>query len=106
MAITASDVKDILDTSLTDSEINAYISQAGQLVDDEQTKTWLAAHLIRISKDREAEKESVGDHSVTYSGESGLGLDSTRYGQMAQMFDTDGELPTGGKAAEIDITSW
>jgi len=105
MAIDASDVKDILDTDLADATIETFISQAGELVSDETVQTWLSAHLIAVSRDRTADKESVGDHSITFSGETGLGLDSTHFGQMAQQFDTDGELKNA-KTADVNISSW
>lgn len=107
MSVNASDVKDILDTDLADADVTKYITQAGEMVTDDTVKTWLAAHLIRISRDREVDEEEVDDHSITYSGKTtGLGLDSTRYGQMAQMFDDDGELPSGGRTATVVVSDW
>jgi len=105
MSVDPSDVKDIMDTDLSDTDVNTYISQAGELVEDDTVKTYLSAHLIAVTRDRVADKESVGDHSITFSGETGLGLDSTHWGQMAQQFDTDGELQ-GAKTSSINITSW
>lgn len=105
MSISVSDVTDILDTDVDDGAIQTYISQAGKLVSNDNAKTWLTAHLIRTSKDKGVDSEKINDVSIDYVGETGLGLDSTRYGQMAKLFDVEDELPTG-KSSQVDISGW
>jgi len=106
MSVGTSDVKAILDTDLGNTAIQTYISQAGSLAGNDNSQTYLTAHLITVTRDRVADKEEVGDRSVTYSGETGLGLDSTDYGQMAQQFDTEGSLDPAKEASLSISGSW
>lgn len=113
---TATEVKEIITTSLTDAAIDNYINVATDMVDelDEDTtltdsrliliEQWLTAHLIAITKERQGSKEKVGDAEITYSGKFGMNLQSTTYGQTAAMLDTSGTLAQLGKK-KIDITA-
>ena len=108
-------VKEIIPTSLTTSQISAYIDISNTIVTNnvtcglgadvlEEIERWLAAHLISITQERQAKKEKVGEAEITYQGEYGVGLKSTTYGQTALMLDTCGGLANLGKKA-INITS-
>jgi len=111
---TAVDVKAIIKTKLTESEVTPYVTSANILVtqalgssglsDDVLTEIerWVAAHMIAVTKTRQATDEKAGTASVKYSGQYGANLSSTTYGQMALTLDTTGILATlGGKAAWI-----
>lgn len=99
----AEDVKEIIDTSLTDSQIKAFINTANNLVEQylagsslascilEDIEKFLTAHLIHL-RDPRVEKESFGDVSQTYQGETGMGLEATQYGQMVTALDQTGKL--------------
>jgi hypothetical protein len=77
---TESDVKGVIDTDLSTSEINNYLEDAefdaeqeikdyaNKLTSTEKTQLekYLAALYIVTMKDRRAEKSSVGDSSITY----------------------------------------
>jgi hypothetical protein len=110
------DVRDILTTTMMDSQIAAHINTA-HLVTDRITglttatltaiELWLSAHLAAIT-DPELAGESVGgEWSVKYNVKTpGEGLKATRYGQQAMELDTTGTLAeSGGKAAVFQVMS-
>lgn len=113
----ASDVKVIIDTDLTDSQIEGFIDAANLLVEEElgdsdlsaslltEINKWLAAHLLS-SRDQRVAKEAINDVSITYQGEYGLGLNSTSYGQQVLVLDSTGTLNNLGKKGNLTITSW
>jgi len=110
--VTALEVKDILDTDLSDSVVEAFINDASNLIDElfeDETgvsdellasiEKWVAAHFVAI-RDQRPKSEKVGDASITYHGTSGKGLEFTPYGQQALLLDTTGRLKSiGGKRA-------
>lgn len=105
---TVAKVKEILDTALTDPQVDNYIDIANTMVTNNVTcglsatvlaeiERWLAAHLISITQERLGIKEKVGDAEITYTGVFGEGLKSTSYGQTVLMLDTCGGLANLGK---------
>ena len=106
---TATAVKVIMDTTLSDTIVDRFISIASLSVDDvlngsglgdsllAEIECWLAAHLIASTRDRTTETEKVGDASVKYSGLFGKGLEATLYGQMVKTLDTTGAYASSGK---------
>lgn len=62
----------------------------------ELIERWLAAHFYAIRDPRVA-NESAGGVSASYESRVDLGLNLTRYGQMAMMLDTNGGL------AKLDV---
>lgn len=101
--VTVEQVKAIFPTSLVDGEIAAHIDTAHVVVDRRlkgrrgmtepqlvQVERWLAAHFACMADPRTT-SEKIGDGSVTHEGQSGLGLDHTRYGQQAKLL-ADGLL--------------
>lgn len=112
MRTTATKVKDIIDTELTDSRVNAFITSANKVVDrllindyDEVTltdiETWLTAHFIASTFERQAIKEKAGPVEQTFSDTFGTHLESTAYGQIAASLDTKGKLANLGKRAIV-----
>ncbi len=105
--ISPDDVKKILDTALTDAEINAYINSAEVLVNSLLTDTadalkqeiilWLTAHMIASTREQQISEAGAGPARVKYQGQTGLGLDSTQYGQQAKILDTSGALSSLGR---------
>lgn len=91
MAIDSGDVKDILDTDLTVSEINPFLDDAKSLDLNDRATVWLTAHLVSMY-DKRVDRETSGPIRASYEGETGMGLESTRYGQMALFFDDSGTL--------------
>lgn len=117
MAITPSDVKEIMDTNLADASLQRHIDASTRLVDREldgedqdvkdDVNLYLSAHFAATQEPR-AESASVGDASVTYQGDSEMGFKSTRYGQQALMLDPTGNLENladGNKAASLTFYS-
>jgi len=107
MALTnITDVKAILDnTTLSDTIITSYISAASTFVTGalgtstvlttaqlKEIERWVAAHMISVTRERTAKKEEAGGAKVEYTGEFGVGLQSTSYGQMAIALDVTGVL--------------
>ena len=112
---TATEVKEIISTELTDPQITAYIGIANSIVTNnvtcglsasalEEIERWLTAHLISITQERQVKKEKLGEAELTYAGQYGTGLKSTSYGQMVLMLDTCGGLANLGKKA-INLTA-
>jgi len=109
-----SDVKEILDTNLTDPEIESYITIANLMVNSNlsssglsdsvltEIEKWLTAHLIKSTKERQAQEVEIGDAREKYGsfgryGSIGEGLATTSYGQMVTLLDTTGTLKNTGK---------
>jgi len=105
-------VKDIINTSLDDSVIASYIDMANRMVtevlsDDTSLSSailtdiecWLTAHLIEVTRERRAQREQIGDASITYTGVFGSGLNATPYGQTVKLLDTTGKMSRIGKIA-------
>lgn len=100
--VVAADVKNILDTSLEDADINAYIGAAIALVDSVvgtvtdalkfEIVRWLAAHLIASTREQQIAEATAGPASVKFQGHTGLGLNSTQYGQQVKVLDASGKL--------------
>lgn len=113
--VTATEVKAIMDgVTLADSVIDSYITGANELVTHnlgssslpvgilKEIERWLSAHLVAITRERQAKKEGAGGASIEYTGEWGSGLRSTSFGQMAMALDTTGTLAgLEGKSAGI-----
>lgn len=113
--VTATEVKVIIATSLSDTAVDAYIAIANPMVTNTVTcglsaavlkeiERWLTAHLISITKDRMTTDEKLGEASVKYSGVFGEGLKSTSYGQMVLDLDTCGQFGNLGMK-DIKITA-
>lgn len=103
-------VKAVITTSLSAAEVLAtFIPVASDMVDelDDDTdmddtrltniETWLTAHLIAMSKERQAVDEKLGDATVKYGAKLGMHLEATTYGQVALQLDTSGTLKRLGK---------
>lgn len=100
--VTVAEVKEIIDTSKSDTIISACILGADTLVNSvlgtgsadilKEIERWLAAHLIAISWERQALKEEAGTAKITYTGVYGAGLSSTSYGQMVKTLDATGTM--------------
>ena len=95
---TATEVKAIIDTSLTDSDVDSYVDDANSVVkdalgsEDKMLTKWLAAHLMAATRERQVRTEEALDASVGYVGSTGMGLDATLYGQQVKAMDTSGKL--------------
>lgn len=104
MAVTAADVRMLIDTSIEDTVIDFHATQAIAFLDSitwndtldatvrSNLELWMTAHFIAISIDRTAMKEKVGESSIDYVQEFGTGLNATRYGQMAISLDPTNTL--------------
>jgi len=104
MRTTVDDVIDILDnTELDDSVIEKYINSANVFVTGTlgttlseailtEIEKWMAAHMIVSTRERMSKDEGAGGAYIKWSGQWGMGLNFTPYGQMAVALDTTGVL--------------
>lgn len=104
----STDVSAIMNTNLSSDQIDVYISSASLLIDANLTaegysttllteiERWLVAHLISITRERQASKVKIGDVSETY-GKVGMRLDATTYGQHVLLLDSHGKLKQLGQ---------
>ena len=118
--VSATAVKDIIDTDLTVGQINAFINAANLVVTTQlasaglgetlltEIEKWLTAHLLS-TRDQRTESESVGGgggYSVRFQGKTSMGLDATIYGQQVKLLDTSGTLARLGlKTARLNVIS-
>ena len=105
--VTNAEVKEIIDTELTEAQVAPFVEIANLIVTDRLTgehstallkeiERWLAAHFAAI-RDPRAKSEKTADASATYYGNAGLGLNHTPYGQQVLAMDTTGILASLGK---------
>lgn len=108
LRVTPDEVKEIIDTDLTDPRITAFITGANQVVttllaDDHEAdvlkeiERWLSAHNIATTIERQAIHEVAGPAEQRFSDVFGKYLESTTYGQTASALDTTGKLSSLGK---------
>ena len=102
-------LKNIIDPELSDTIVEAYINSATRLIDTAFTdgvlgeeilteiEMWLAAHMIASTREQQTAEAKAGQTSVKYQGQTGLGLDSTMYGQTVKILDTTQRLADLGK---------
>ena len=112
---TATAVKQILETDLTDTELEAFISGATEVVTEvigsdtslsgdlkTEIERWLTAHMIASTREQQLSEAEAGPASAKFQGKTGLGLDSTMYGQTVKMLDATGKFAAlGGKMASM-----
>jgi hypothetical protein len=115
---TPAEVKRIIDTDLTDDDVNAYISGATEIVtsilgtdttiSDElkcNIEMWLAAHLIASTREQQIQSAGAGGAKVTYQGQTGIGLNATLYGQQVLVMDTTGKMAAALSKQKASITA-
>lgn len=107
---TATKVKQIIETDLSDVIVEGYITGANSTVTSvlgndttvsdlqkEEIERWLTAHMIASTRQRQLEKGEAGSASATYGGKFGMGLDSTLFGQNVKAMDHTGKLASLGR---------
>lgn len=97
------DVREIMDTSLTDIQLEAFIMAANLLINEKlassghsdellfEIERWLTAHLAH-ARERITTSESMGGASESYATQIGLGLNGSFYGQHVKLLDSTGIL--------------
>ena len=107
---TADNVNEVIQTALTDTQIEALIAHANRIVTARlggeglttavltDIETWLTAHLIAIGKERAPVGEKIDDVWLTYLKYSTTEfLSSTSYGQYVLLLDTSGKMQVAQK---------
>lgn len=100
---TSADVLAIMDTNLTESQVNPFLTMANLMVDNKllsaglssatlvQVEKFLAAHFACIISPYAIE-ETIGPAKDKTGYKGGEGLKATPYGETAMMLDTSGSL--------------
>jgi hypothetical protein len=110
VGLDADAVKEIIDSDLTDQQINAFINMAyyatlplvGNLTrcggGDAlcEIQKLLAAHFLTMFERQTTQESVAGEWSVSYMGKAGEGYKSSLYGQNALMMDCSGQLGRAG----------
>lgn len=95
----------VLDTELDDDQIDPFIQTANIMVTEylagsdcglsdallKEIETYLAAHFVTL-RDRIVKSEAADGVKFDYQGATDMGLDSSQYGQTAQILDSCGKL--------------
>lgn len=101
--VTATEVKQIIETSFEDTMVNAFIAGATAVIDTalgtsglsdalmKEIERWMAAHLV-AQRERQLLKAGASGAFVEYVGVFEMGLNGTQYGQTAMALDTTGTL--------------
>jgi len=112
--VTATEVKAIIETDLSDVEVAPFMTMATLIVDEQladsdysddrlkEIERWLAAHFVAMRDPRTA-SESVAGMNDSFEGQTGKGYDFTRFGQQALLLDTGGHLSNKARAASIAV---
>jgi hypothetical protein len=99
----AADVTAIIDTTLTEPQVDAFIEAAHQIVEHNlsgsslstkllvEIERYIAAHLITL-RDPRVSSEGADGLSFRYQGTTGEGLRASHYGQTAITLDPTGTL--------------
>ena len=112
------EVQKIISTELDVLEINAFITAANAFVDGnllgkglsvlqlKEIERWMAAHFIASTREQQAQSEGAGGANIKYQGVTGMGLNSTFYGQQAIILDSSGtllDISGGRKIASVYV---
>lgn len=114
--VSIDDLKNILDTELTDEQLYAFINTAHVMVEEVLTSTalssdllteiemWLSAHYACIREQRASEESIGAEYRVKYQGTTDMGLKATTYGQQALALDYTGTLANlSAKKASLTV---
>ena len=106
---TVQKVRSILDTSVEDNTVTSWMDIASTLVDDiedadpsvsdsrlAKVEKVLTAHMVSTQDQRQS-SVSGASRSVEYQGETGLGINGTKYGQQAVALDPTNTLANMSK---------
>lgn len=106
---TVQKVRSILDTNVEDNAVTSWMDIASTLVDDiadadptvsdsrlAKIEKVLTAHLVSTQDQRHA-ATSGASRSVEYQGETGMGIEGTKYGQQAVALDPTNTLANMSK---------
>ncbi len=109
------DIREILDTELSDASLRAFISAANMTInrillnstytEDElfEIERWLSAHFA-VSREKPVSSESALGASESYSISVAMGLDGSFYGQQVKILETEGIL--AGRERRRAQVSW
>ena len=107
--VSEAEVKQIIETSLSDPIVLAFINTANRLVTKhlegedchdadslKDVELYLSAHFVAL-RQRKKTGQKIDDASDSYAGSFGRGLDFTQYGQTTKQFDCSGVLESLGQ---------
>ena len=117
MRTTATAVKEIMTTRLTETEILPFLSTANALVTAhlgssglsdallEEIEKYLAAHFASI-RSKYGIRTKIGEADTWTGYKGGPGLDATPYGETAKMLDTTGTLENLLGKGTVDVATF
>ena len=109
--VIVSEVENILDTGLTETQVQAFITTSESLIkevfssstiDDDlihQITIWVSAHYIASTRTQQLRSAEAGGAKAEFQGSTGRLFQSTFYGQVALTLDHTGTL------SELDRTN-
>jgi len=110
--VTATEVKEIVETTIIDAEVDTFIIVAnlttnrvnteGGITDAatlKEIERWLSAHFVRI-RDIASASEKAGPVAQSFQYKVDLNFNQTQYGQQALILDYSGTLASLQKQAE------
>lgn len=112
--VTAAEVKEIIDTDLTATQVESFIPGANLIVTNmcgyaydadvlKELERWLAAHLVSIRDPTKSafisQKADTVEQKYQLTAASPVGLATTRYGQQVLILDYLGKMADLGKTS-------
>lgn len=106
---TVDDIKDVFDTTLSDTQLTAFMNDANLFVTEELVglgmsndrleaiEKYLACHFASLRDVRTSQENIASEWSFTVQGKTGMHLDATFYGQQAKLLDSTGTLDKLGE---------
>lgn len=112
--VTVTEVKQIIDidSTILDADIDVHINAANRIItkyvtasemstaDLKECERWLSAHFVAMGRDPISDEEKAGPVGETKGHRLEVGLNNTRYGQMAMVIDTSGALAMLSKGSK------
>ena len=112
--VTATEVKQIIDvdSNILEADLTIHINAANRIItkvvtssemstdDLKECERWLAAHFIAMGRDPISNIEKAATVGETKGHRLDLGLNNTRFGQMAMAIDTSGALASLAKGSK------
>lgn len=115
MSVDSADVDAVLDSTDID-DFTPFIKPAGRMYDSlvdgedvdsavrDDVVTRLAAHFVATGPERQVDSGSESGGSVTFAGDTGMGLRASTHGQIAITLDPTGALASADKpSASLNV---
>ena len=97
-------IRQILETEVSDDDLVAYVTSASVFVDNlfsaaglddsllTELEKWICAHFVASTRTQQLQEAKAGPVEFRAQGKTGMGFESTHYGQTAISLDPTGLL--------------